>query len=126
MKYKVNLNNLEKVNNFVNCMQSIPYETLLHSGRYVVDAKSIVGIFSLDLSKPIELEVIADETFSNYIHNKIEQFIVTNGEAKEVKRYREELSKMCEGYIDVSSNMDRKVAEMHKGNQIFLNNPLGK
>ena len=56
MKYKVDLNNLEKVNNFVNCMQSIPYETYLCSGRYVVDAKSIVGIFSLDLSKPIFAE----------------------------------------------------------------------
>ena len=69
MKYKVDLNNLEKVNNFVNCMQSIPYETYLCSGRYVVDAKSIVGIFGLDLSKPIELVVDAYEVFYKYIYD---------------------------------------------------------
>ena len=37
-----------------------PYDMDLRAGRHAVDAKSILGIFSLDLSKPISLEVYAD------------------------------------------------------------------
>lgn len=119
MKYKVNLNNLEKVNNFVNCMQSIPYETYLYSGRYVVDAKSIVGIFSLDLSKSIELEVVADDVFYKYIYNKIQPFVIPEGEEKEVVEYREKLTKMCESYADLTSNIDKNIEKRHKNNGIF-------
>ena len=119
MKYKVDLNNLEKVNNFVNCMQSIPYETYLCSGRYVVDAKSIVGIFSLDLSKPIELQVDADEVFYKYIYNKIQPFVIPEGEEKEVVEYREKLTKMYESYADLTSNIDKNIEKRHKNNGIF-------
>ena len=38
-----------------------PYDMDLRAGRHVVDAKSILGIFSLDLSKPITLEVYSDD-----------------------------------------------------------------
>lgn len=57
MEIQINLNNTNDVKNFVATMQSIPEETILKSGRYVVDAKSIMGVFSLDLSKPITLEI---------------------------------------------------------------------
>lgn len=120
MKCKVNLNNLEKVNDFVNCMQGIPYKTYLYSGRYVVDAKSIVGIFSLDLSKPIELEVVVDEVFSKYIYNKIQPFLVSEGEEEEVVKYREKLTKMFESYANLTSNIDKSVDKIHKNNAIFL------
>ena len=120
MKCKVNLNNLEKVNDFVNCMQGIPYKTYLYSGRYVVDAKSIVGIFSLDLSKPIELEVVVDEVFSKYMYNKIQPFLVSEGEEEEVVKYREKLTKMFESYTNLTSNIDKSVDKIHKNNAIFL------
>lgn len=57
MEIQINLNNTNDVKNFVATMQSIPEETILKSGKYVVDAKSIMGVFSLDLSKPITLEI---------------------------------------------------------------------
>lgn len=38
-----------------------PVMTLILSGRYVIDAKSIMGIFSLDLSKPVDLNIHADD-----------------------------------------------------------------
>lgn len=53
----VSLNSIDKVKSFVNEMCRIEGDVFLHTGRYVIDAKSIMGIFSLDLSKPITLEV---------------------------------------------------------------------
>ena len=50
----------EDVKNFVNIVNRYPYDIDLRSGRHVVDAKSILGIFSLDLSKPITLEIFED------------------------------------------------------------------
>ena len=57
MEIQINLSNINDVKNFVTIMQSISEETILKSGKYVVDAKSIMGVFSLDLSKPITLEI---------------------------------------------------------------------
>mgnify|MGYP000872860986 CR=1 FL=1 len=51
----------ENVKNFVNIVSKYPYEIDLRSGRHVVDAKSILGIFSLDLSKPIAVEIYSDD-----------------------------------------------------------------
>ena len=57
---KISLEMAQKVKEFVNAMQDYPYEILLKSGKYVVDAKSILGIFSLDLSQPVTVEVYSD------------------------------------------------------------------
>lgn len=51
---------MESVKDFVNSVSHYPYEIDLHSGRYVVDAKSLLGIFSLDLAKPIVCEIYND------------------------------------------------------------------
>ena len=51
----------ENVKAFVNVVNHYPYDMDLRAGRYVVDAKSILGILSLDLAKPITLEVYADD-----------------------------------------------------------------
>ena len=51
----------ENVKTFVNMVNRYPYDMDLRAGRHVVDAKSILGIFSLDLSKPITLEVYSDD-----------------------------------------------------------------
>ena len=48
---KISLEMAQKVKEFVAITQDCPYEILLKSGKYVVDAKSILGIFSLDLSQ---------------------------------------------------------------------------
>ena len=57
---KISLEMAQRVKEFVNITQDYPYEILLKSGRYIVDAKSILGIFSLDLSQPLTVEVYAD------------------------------------------------------------------
>ena len=57
----IRLSLVENVNNFVNIVTRYPFEMDLRAGRHVVDAKSILGIFSLDLSKPITLEIYSDE-----------------------------------------------------------------
>ncbi len=57
---QISLQEAEGVKRFVNIVSKYPYEMDLHSGRHVVDAKSILGIFSLDLSRPIELKIYAD------------------------------------------------------------------
>ncbi len=55
------LNSINDVKNFVNIVTKYDFEIDLTSGRYVVDAKSIMGIFSLDLTKPIKVEVFSDD-----------------------------------------------------------------
>ena len=54
------LNSINDVKNFVNTVNKYDFDVDLTSGRYVVDAKSIMGIFSLDLSKPIKVEVFTE------------------------------------------------------------------
>ncbi len=54
------LNTTDSVKSFVNLISSSDYDADIRSGRYVVDAKSILGIFSLDLNRPVVLEVYDD------------------------------------------------------------------
>ena len=56
---QISLNSIDKVKSFVNDITKFDYDFDLVSGRYVIDAKSIMGIFSLDLSKPIDLNIHA-------------------------------------------------------------------
>ena len=56
----IKLSLAENVKSFVNIANRYPYDIDLRVGRHVVDGKSILGIFSLDLSKPITLEVYSD------------------------------------------------------------------
>ena len=53
----INLGSIDKVKSFVNDITKFDSDFDLVSGRYVIDAKSIMGIFSLDLSKPINLNI---------------------------------------------------------------------
>lgn len=76
----VNLNMIEKVKSFVN--QTMKYDSNLVSldlisGRYVIDAKSILGIFSLDLTRDIVLRInTEDEKIANSIINDLVDYIV--------------------------------------------------
>ena len=56
-KVEIRLSLAENVKTFVNIVNRYEFDMDLRAGRHVVDAKSILGIFSLDLSKPITLEV---------------------------------------------------------------------
>jgi len=54
------LNSINDVKLFVNIVNRYDHDVDLTSGRYVVDAKSIMGIFSLDLAKPIKVDIHSD------------------------------------------------------------------
>ncbi len=57
----ISLEMASSVKEFVNITQSYDYEIVIKSGHYVVDAKSILGLFSLDTSKPVTVEIYSDE-----------------------------------------------------------------
>ena len=57
----INLNSINDVKEFVSAVSKCEFDVDLVSGRYAIDAKSIMGIFSLDLSKPIQMNVHADD-----------------------------------------------------------------
>ncbi|MBE5944618.1 MAG: HPr family phosphocarrier protein [Lachnospiraceae bacterium] len=61
LEVKISLNSIDKVKSFVNDISGFSAEFDLVSGRYVIDAKSIMGIFSLDISKPIDLNIHAED-----------------------------------------------------------------
>ena len=71
----LSLNSIDKVKQMVNIISKYESDFDLVSGRYVIDAKSIMGIFSLDLSKPIEL-AIHDDEHADEIAEKLKDFIV--------------------------------------------------
>ena len=58
---KISLEMAQRVKEFVSITQNCDCEMVLKSGKYVVDAKSILGIFSLDLSKPLTVEIYCDD-----------------------------------------------------------------
>lgn len=58
---KVNINTINDVKNFVSIVSRCDYDVDIVSGRYAIDAKSIMGIFSLDLSKELTLNIHSDE-----------------------------------------------------------------
>ena len=68
------LNTTDSVKNFVGTISKYDYEMDLRSGRSVVDAKSLLGIFSLDLNKPVVLEIYANDC--DELINEIKPFIV--------------------------------------------------
>ena len=70
----IRLNSIGEVKEFNRIAATVPGDVDLHSGRYCVDAKSIMGIFSLDLSKEIEMEVHSDDC-ADFL-NDIKPFIV--------------------------------------------------
>lgn len=70
----VMLATINDVKEFVNIVTKYDYDVDLVSGRYAVDAKSIMGIFSLDLSKPIRVDIHAEEA-SEFVA-AVQKFVV--------------------------------------------------
>ena len=72
--FNIQLNSINDVKVFVNTVNKYSFDIDLTSGRYVVDAKSIMGIFSLDLAKPIKIEIFEDNC--DNLVNELEPFMV--------------------------------------------------
>ena len=73
-KTRVMLESINDVKDFVNKVVQVDYDVDLISGRYAIDAKSIMGIFSLDLSKPIDLEAHTKD--ASKLFASIDKYIV--------------------------------------------------
>ena len=74
---KISLNSIDKVKSFVNDITKFDYDFDLVSGRYVIDAKSIMGIFSVDLSRELVLRISSDDVEEcKEIREKLKAFIV--------------------------------------------------
>ena len=72
--YRVQLSAINDVKEFVSAVSMFDFDVDLISGRYKVDAKSIMGIFSLDLSKPIDLEAHTED--AETIEKALGKFVV--------------------------------------------------
>lgn len=73
-KCTISLSTISNVKEFVEMVTVCDYDVDLVSGRYAIDAKSIMGIFSLDLSKPIELVAHTDN--ADTLFEKLKKFAV--------------------------------------------------
>lgn len=74
--FHVSLTSINDVKHFVNAACSQMCEIDLISGRYIIDAKSIMGIFSIDLAKPIKVEVHGSEDDLNAFKTAVKDYIV--------------------------------------------------
>ena len=72
---RISLNSIDKVKSFVNDLTKFDTDFDLVSGRYVIDAKSIMGIFSLGLSKPIDLNIHSESSVDEIV-NILKPYIV--------------------------------------------------
>lgn len=72
----VSLNSIDKVKAFVNEISKFENDFDLLSGRYIIDAKSIMGIFSLDLSRPISLNIHASGSDLENIESALSAFMI--------------------------------------------------
>ena len=72
---QIRLDSIDKVKSFVNITTKYDTDFDLISGRYVIDAKSIMGIFSLDLSRPIDLAIHSDDNYDE-IKEVLKPFII--------------------------------------------------
>ena len=72
MKYRIiKIQQLQDIKSIITMSETVPGGVYIHRGRYVVDASSIMGILTLDLSKPIELQCEDIEEAKN----ALEQYI---------------------------------------------------
>lgn len=73
---KVRLNTVERVNQFVKILGKFDEHFDLFSDKYVVDAKSIVGILTIDLSRPLTLRSYSDNIQPEYLNNELQDFLI--------------------------------------------------
>lgn len=71
----ININSIDKVKKFVNAIAVYDNDFDLVCDRYVIDAKSIMGIFSLDLSQDLKLNIQKDNDMDDILA-AIDEFIV--------------------------------------------------
>ena len=73
---KITLGTFDRVNALAQQLTRFPYDFDLVSGRYVVDAKSVMGILSLDLNNALDLNIFAPDEKLQEILSALDSFIV--------------------------------------------------
>lgn len=76
MQVNVLIDTIDSVKRFVRTIYKYPFTAELSSDRYIVDAKSIMGIFSLDISKPITLTIDSEDDCVDEFVNEISSYVV--------------------------------------------------
>lgn len=74
--FEVQLTSISDVKEFVNSACRMPFDIDIISGRYIIDAKSIMGIFSIELSKPIKVEIHGTDEDFGIFRDTVSKFIV--------------------------------------------------
>ena len=74
--FNLQLSSINDVKQFVNKACMMPFDIDIISGRYVIDAKSIMGIFSVDLSKPITVEVHGTEEDARTFFDSVKEYYI--------------------------------------------------
>ena len=72
---EISLNNIDKVKKFVSITSKFDAEMEIICGRYVIDAKSIMGIFSMDLSKPVILRIHEEKEREEDVINALKEYV---------------------------------------------------
>ncbi len=57
----ISLTQVNQVQQFVNVVSKVPYDVDMVSGRYTINAKSLLGIYSLDLNRPLQVVMYSDD-----------------------------------------------------------------
>lgn len=73
----VDLSTIQSVKDFVSIISKYPISADLVSGRYTVNANSIMGIFSLDISKPVSLYIHSEKDCVEAFLHEIKKYIIT-------------------------------------------------
>ena len=71
----IRLNSFDEILEFVKVTENLDYDIKLSSGDYVVDGKSILGIFILDLSDKIQVSIKDERRENNFCPKELETFI---------------------------------------------------
>lgn len=74
-KIYIRLNSFDKIREFIKVTENLNYKIKLTSGEYVVDGKSLLGIFALDLSDKIEVSITDENQENNFCLKELEEFI---------------------------------------------------
>lgn len=75
-KVRILLNEVDSVKEFCRLASEQPFDIDIVSGRFIIDAKSLLGLFSLDLSKPVECVVHAEDFDVRRFREAIDKFAV--------------------------------------------------
>jgi len=77
MEYKVLLDSIEKVKDFVAAASNVPCDIDVISGRSYLDAKSVLGLLSVNLKEPLTIQILSDDkNVISDVYNRICSFMV--------------------------------------------------